>query len=48
MRAPFWEGLLLGLLVGAGLVLTTPQVVHGWRAGGRPPWRFTRPSPCNP
>jgi hypothetical protein len=35
MRAPFWEGLILGLLVGAGLVLTTPQVVTRlarWRA----------------
>ena len=35
MRAPFWAGLLLGLLMGAGLVLTGPRGVERlarWRA----------------
>jgi hypothetical protein len=35
MRAPFWAGLLLGLLVGAGLMFTGPRVVERlarWRA----------------
>jgi phosphate/sulfate permease len=36
MRAPFWAGLLLGLLVGAGLMLTGPRVVERLARGWAP------------
>jgi hypothetical protein len=36
MRAPFWAGLLLGLLVGAGLMFTGPRVVERLARGRAP------------
>jgi hypothetical protein len=36
MRQPFWGGLVVGLLLGAGLVWTAPWLVEQWEHWRRP------------
>jgi hypothetical protein len=42
IHAPFWGGLVLGLLIGAGLVLAGPSLLE-WRAHWRAPTVVLRP-----